>query len=102
MVKQYKVETPEQLLVLHGIKPEGDNMSMRMLSTVWRAERSRREKAGRIDLGPIVRVVASFETGPRGSRKCEIIKINRVSDIIGRLPYSKALAYCRENLKQEG
>lgn len=98
-VKRYAVETPEQLIALYEIKPEG-HRSMLMLAKVWRAERVRRQncKATRgIDPGPIVRVRVCFDTG---KRRCDIIRFGRSGSIIntsGTLPYNDALRYCREN-----
>lgn len=92
-VNQYLIETPEEVQALYEIKRVG-NHSMLMLTKVWRAERARRQASRRPFTGPIFRITVEFHTE---TRKCMVIKWNRIPETIGCLPYNEALKYCREN-----
>lgn len=89
----YLAETPEQLLELYAIQPEG-NRGMENLARVWRAERAKTEA----EYPPHGWARVEFEAQ---GRKCRVIQqLGRAEKCIGELPYNRALACCRRALKK--
>lgn len=91
-IKRFKVETPEQLrMLISCISEESMAIHLRNYATVWGACRNQH---GRTPWDNSFRVV--FETG--GGRRASAVHDGKT---LAPLKYNQALAWCRENLKQE-
>lgn len=97
-IKRYTVAKPEQLRALYEIQKDG-NVSMDNLARVWRAQNVF-ESANYTN--PQTRDLAYVEFDGKTRRATVYKQIHGNVGIIGRLPYNKAIAYCRENLIREG
>ena len=91
----YEISTPEQLLELHTLQPDG-NPLMESLARVWRAERERAKAGNRPALPRSMAVVVICPLGSRAS----VYKTIGGRQLIERLPFGAALAYCRERLER--
>ncbi|MEG0742813.1 MAG: hypothetical protein RR521_11315 [Clostridia bacterium] len=92
MIKICVIETPEQLRELYAIQPDG-NRSMENLERFWRAQRVL-ASSHYANTMPVNFARVYFDTIARTATVIKAIGGN--TDPIGRLPYNKALAYCRE------
>lgn len=98
MIKRYPIETPEQLRALYALEPVG-NLGMDNLARVWKAQDVLRSaNHGNPPLPSMAYI--DFDTIPR--RATVYKTIHGKVEAIGRMPYNKALKYCRENLEMEG